>query len=66
VLKGWHQLDVAEHPPVRKQSAVLLHVPDSAPQKYGRLRSDILLANRYFTALRLYQPVEAAKEGGLS
>jgi hypothetical protein len=49
-----------------KQSTVLLDVPDSAPQKYGRLRSDILFANHYLTSLRLYQPVEAAKESGFT
>jgi hypothetical protein len=66
VLKGRNQLDVAEHAPVGEQSAVLLHVPDSAPQEYRRLRLNVVFADHHFPALRLYKPVEAAKKGRLS
>jgi hypothetical protein len=66
VLKDRNQLDVAEHSPVGKQSAVLLHVPDSAPQEYGRLRLDILIADHHFPTLRLHKPVEAPKKRRLS
>jgi hypothetical protein len=65
-LKSRDQLDVAEHPPVGKQSAVLLHVADSAPQEYGRLCLNITFADHHFPVLRLYKPVEAAKKRGLS
>jgi hypothetical protein len=62
VLKSRNQLDVAEHPPVGEQAAVLLHIPDSAPQEYRRLRLNVALADHHFPLLRLYEAVEAAKK----
>jgi hypothetical protein len=51
---------------VGNQSAVLLHVPDFTSQKYRRLRSNVALAHHHLPALRLYKPVEAAKERRLT
>jgi hypothetical protein len=62
MLKGRNKLDVAKHPPVGKQSAVLLHIPDSAPEQNRRLRLNVAFANHHFPALRLYKPVEAAEK----
>ena len=45
---------------------MLLHVSDSATQQHRRLCSNILVADYHLTALRLDEPVEAAKERGLS
>jgi hypothetical protein len=54
VLKSRDKLDVAEHPPMGKQSAVLLHIPDPTSQEYRRLRLNVALAYHDFPALRLY------------
>jgi hypothetical protein len=61
MLKSRNQLDVAKHPPVGKQSTVLLHVPDSAPEEYRRLRSNVVLADDHFPALGLYKAVKTAE-----
>ena len=66
MLKGRNKLDVAKHPPVGKQSAVLLYVSDSTAQKYRRLRLNVAFANHHFPTLRLYKPVEAAEKCSLT
>ena len=66
VLKRRNELHVTKDAPVRNQPAVLLHVSDSAAQRYRRLRSNILVADRHLPILGLDQPVEAAKERGFT
>jgi prepilin-type processing-associated H-X9-DG protein len=65
-LESRNKLDVAENSPVGKQSAVLLHVPDSAPEKNRRLRLNVAFADNHVPALGLYKPVEAAEKRRLS
>ena len=66
VLKRWYERDVAQHSPVRKEPAVLLHVSDSATQQHRRLRANVLTADHYLPSLRLNEAIEAAKERRLS
>jgi hypothetical protein len=51
---------------VWQESAVLLDVTDSSAQWYDRLAAHVIPADFHLATLRLYEPVEAAQQRGLT
>jgi len=58
--------DIPQHPPVRQEAAVLLHVAYPPSQQDYRLGSNIILAHFHLAPLRLDQAIETAKERGFA
>jgi hypothetical protein len=66
VLQRRNERDIPQHPPVWKESAVLLHVSYLPSQKDGRLGANVFLADSHFAALRLDQAIETAEKRGFA
>ena len=63
--QSWHQGGVAQHRPVRQQTAGLRHEPKAAAQGIAGCAPHVDAIHTYHAGRGLHQTIEAAQERGL-